>query len=137
MDGPDKKELVPAKGPPVERGWQFSFSLTKTEPDGTGETALSWRQRLSALDLALVGAGLVLFLVEPFAIYMLLTHYKGPLTAGTCAPSSNVVVVHQPSEGLPDHAGGGAPGNEEGGQSDVITPLNVRDPSALIMGPGR
>lgn len=137
MGDPEKKELAPAKAPPVERGWQFSLSLTKTEPDGTGETALSWRQRLSALDLALIAAGLVLFLVEPFAVYMLLTHYKGPLLAEKCAPSPHVVVVHQPQEGLPEHAAGGAPGDAAGQSSDVITPLNVRDPSALIMGPGR
>ena len=136
----DSTRRVPpcSKGPPSERGWQFSFSLTKTEGDGTGETALSWRQRLSALDLALIAAGLVLFLVEPFAVYMLLTHYKGPLLADKCAPSSHVVVVHQAVDGGPaEHAAGGAPGHEEGGHSDVITPLNVRDPSALIMGPGR
>ena len=29
-----------------------------------------------------------------------------------------------------------APGSAVGGGSDVITPLNVRDPSALVMGPG-
>lgn len=137
MGEPDKKELAPAKAAPAERGWTFSLNLTRTEADGNGETALSWRQRLTALDLALVGAGLVLFLVEPFAIYMLLTHYKGPLLAEKCSPSPNVVVVHQPVAGPPEHAGGSAPGNEEGGQNDVITPLNVRDPSALIMGPGR
>ena len=31
---------------------------------------------------------------------------------------------------------GMAPGSGVGGGSDMITPLNVRDPSALIMGPG-
>lgn len=32
--------------------------------------------------------------------------------------------------------GGGAPGAPAGQPQDVITPLNVRDPSALVMGPG-
>lgn len=138
MGEPDKKDQPPAKPASVERGWSFSFSVTKTEGDGTGETAASWRARLSPLDMALIAAGLVLFLVEPIAVYMLLTHYKGPLLAEKCAPSPHVVVVHQPQDGgPPEHAAGSAPGNEEGGSGDVITPLNVRDPSALIMGPGR
>ena len=136
MADPDKKALAPAKPGPVEKGWTFSFNLTRTEGEEAGETALSWRQRLSALDVALIAAGLVLFLVEPFAVYMFLTHYKGPLLAEKCSPSSQVVVVHPPTEGLPESAARTAPGHEEGGGSDVITPLNVRDPSALIMGPG-
>ena len=138
MGEPEKKEMTPAKAAPVERGWSLSVSLTKSEADGTGETAASWRSRLSPLDLALLAAGLVLFLVEPFAITMFLTHYKGPMLADKCAPSSHVVVVHQPQDGPPDHAGGsGAPGHTEGGSGDVITPLTVRDPSAGNMGPGR
>jgi hypothetical protein len=137
MADPEKLPAVPAKTGPVERGWSFSFALMRTEGDDAGETALSWRSRLTALDLSLIAAGLVLFLLEPFAIYMLLTHYKGPLLAEKCAPSPHVVVVHQPQDGLPEHAGGSAPGHEEGGTGDVITPLNVRDPSNLIMGPGR
>lgn len=35
-----------------------------------------------------------------------------------------------------DRTDGLAPGSPTGGGSDVITPLNVRDPSALVMGPG-
>jgi len=132
----DRKDPAPSKVAPAEKGWSFALALTKTEGDGTGETALSWRQRLSPLDVALVAAGLVLFLVEPFAVYMFLSHYKGPLLAAKCAPSSHVVVVHQPQEGgPPEHAAGSAPGFEEGGQGDVITPLNVRDPSMLVMTP--
>lgn len=135
MGEPDTKALAAAKAPPAERGWTFALNLTRTDGDGVGETALSWRQRLSPLDLALVVAGFLLFVVEPAAVYMALTHYKGPLLAGTCAPSQDVVVVHQPSAGPPEHGGGSAPGYEEGGTGDVITPLNVRDPSNLVMTP--
>lgn len=138
MGEPERKDQPPAKSAPVEKGWTCSFSLTRMEGDGTGETAASWRTRLSPLDLALIGAALVLFLIEPIAVYMFLTHYKGPMLAEKCAPSPHVVVVHQPQEGgPPEHAGGSAPGNTEGLSRDVITPLNARDPSALIMGPGR
>lgn len=135
MADPEKLPAVPAKAPPVERGWSFSFSLTRTEGEDSGETALSWRSRLTPLDLSLIGAGLVLFLLEPFAIYMLLTHYKGPLLAEKCAPSPEVVVVHHPADGPPEHGAKAAPGHEAGGHGDVITPLNVRDPSNLVMTP--
>lgn len=128
-------ELEKKPSVPVERGWAFSFSLARTEGEDVGETVSSWRSRLSALDLSLIGAGLVLFLLEPFAIYMLLTHYKGPLLAETCAPSGDVVVVHHPVDGPVEHAARSAPGHEPGGRGDVITPLNARDPSNLVMTP--
>lgn len=123
-------------GEPAEKGWSFSLALFRTEDDAVGETALSWRWRLTPLDLALAAAAFLLLVVEPFAVYMVLTHYKGPLLAGTCAPSHEVVVVHSP-EGVQavEHAGGSAPGHEEGGSGDVITPLNVRDPANLVMTP--
>lgn len=121
---------------PVEKGWSFSLALTRTEDDAVNETALSWRWRLTPLDVALAAAAFLLLVVEPFAVYMVLTHYKGPLLAGTCAPSHEVVVVHTPEEvQAVEHAGGSAPGHEEGGSGDVITPLNVRDPSNLVMTP--
>lgn len=128
MSASEEKEL--AKAPPVERGWQFSFSLKRAE--GGSTDALPWRRRLTPLDVALLAAGLALFLVEPFAIHMLLTHYKVPLAAQTCVPSQQVVVVQAQDDG----AGAAPPGVPESG-SDVITPLNERDPSSLVMGPGR
>lgn len=122
-------------GAPDDKGWSVSLSLTRTEDDAVGETALSWRSRLSPLDLVLAAAAFLLFVVEPVAVYLVLTHYKGPLLAGGCAPNQQVVLVHQPQTGLPEHAGGSAPGYEEGGKSDVITPLYSRDPSNLVMTP--
>jgi hypothetical protein len=41
-----------------------------------------------------------------------------------------------PSANTGTGAAGLAPGNAIGENQDVITPLNVRDPSALVMGPG-
>lgn len=122
-------------GDPVEKSWSVSFSLTRAEDDALGEPALSWRSRFTRLDLALAAAGFLLLVVEPLAVALVLTHYKGPLLAGTCAPSDHVVVVHQPQDGVFEHAARSAPGHEEGGSGDVITPLNVRDPSNLVMVP--
>lgn len=119
----------------AEKSWSLSFSFTRADGEGTGETAVAWRKRLTALDLALLAAGLTLFLIEPIAIYMLLTHYKGPLPGHACAPAQDVVVVHAPVDGPPEHGLKAAPGHEPGGQGDVITPLNVRDPAALVMTP--
>lgn len=127
MSVPEKK----GPPPPAERGWHVSFSVTSS-----GGEAAEGRppRRLTALDAALLAAGLTLFLVEPYAISMLLSHYRGPRAAEQCAPSNRVVVVEAAHEG---------PAGEEGVEqaaghgSDVITPLNVRDPSSLIMGPGR
>jgi hypothetical protein len=48
-----------------------------------------------------------------------------------------VAASTQPAvEGRTDTLGAGAPGRPVGEPEDVITPLNVRDPSALVMGPG-
>lgn len=120
---------------PVEKGWSFSLALNRTEDDAVGETAVAWRARLTPADLALAAAAFLLLVVEPFAVYMFLTHYKGPLLAGACVPDNHVVVLHKPQTGVPEHAGGSAPGHEPGGQRDVITPLLSRDPSHLVMTP--
>ncbi|TBR24664.1 hypothetical protein EPO15_03695 [bacterium] len=130
MGEPVKKALAP-----VEPGWTLAFNLVRTEGDGAGETALSWRQRLTPLDLLLAAVGFLLFVVEPVAVTLALKHGKVALLAEQCAPTSQVVVLHAASGGPPEHAGGSAPGYEEGGQGDVITPLNVRDPSNLVMTP--
>lgn len=130
MSLPEKKEA--AKAAATERGWNVSFSVTCSE----GEAAAKpWRRRVTPLDFAIIAAGLALFFVEPFAIAMLLNHYRGPRLAERCAPSNRVVVVEAAQAG---EKGVEVPAGDEAGQgSDVITPLNVRDPSTLIMGPGR
>lgn len=58
--------------------------------------------------------------------------------AAAAAPASAVVVVEK-SDSKPAAAAASptaAPGHAVGEDQDVITPLNVRDPSALVMGPG-
>jgi hypothetical protein len=49
-------------------------------------------------------------------------------------PASRVVVVERGDKAVRNESTGMAPGGAIG-EKDVITPLNVRDPSALVMGP--
>lgn len=58
--------------------------------------------------------------------------------AQASAPASAVVVV-ETADAKPARAAASptaAPGEAVGESKDLITPLNVRDPSALVMGPG-
>lgn len=49
-------------------------------------------------------------------------------------PDSRVVIVERGDKPVRGEGAGTAPGGVIG-EKDVITPLNVRDPSALVMGP--
>ena len=49
---------------------------------------------------------------------------------------SRVIVVERNEKAIRTETTGMAPGGALDGSKDVITPLNVRDPSALVMGPG-
>ena len=126
--------------PPPERTWTFSFSVTRKDPEGGDENVRSMVKRMTVLDFALIGGLVTIFLLEPLAIYMFLTrHGASPLLAERCGGSTRMVVVQ--GQGGPDGAdlGAQAPGSavEDRYGGDVITPLNVRDPSALVMGPSR
>ncbi|MFI5347003.1 MAG: hypothetical protein ACHQ51_11580 [Elusimicrobiota bacterium] len=54
---------------------------------------------------------------------------------GEPKPDSRVIVVQREDKAIRNESTGMAPGGAIG-EKDVITPLNVRDPSALVMGPG-
>jgi hypothetical protein len=51
-------------------------------------------------------------------------------------PDSRVIVVERNDKAIRTENAGMAAGSAFGDNKDVITPLNVRDPSALVMGPG-
>lgn len=109
---------------------------------GLATTGLSLIERLKAFkkkDLAFIMAGLGVLFMAPLAEHFMM------------APEGGESGAFKEGWGLrPDGAGGFgkggspyesgvnglAPGGLAGGGSDVITPLNVRDPSALVMGPG-
>lgn len=55
---------------------------------------------------------------------------------GTEMVDASFVGPVQPSSNPPETSPASAPGDPSGYGGDIITPLNVRDPSALVMGPG-
>jgi len=101
---------------------------------------MSFMERLKQFkkkDLAFILAGLGVLIMAPLAEHFMMS----PESADSGAfkpgwgfqPSGRFGSGDSPYErGVDGMAAGGA----VGGGSDVITPLNVRDPSALIMGPG-
>ncbi|MDE2292739.1 MAG: hypothetical protein KGL53_11715 [Elusimicrobia bacterium] len=130
------KRLQKGGDAPRSRTWSFSLSVTRQDPDGGGETAFSWVKRLTPLDLAVAAALVLLLVVEPLGAYLYLTRRGGLVSVETCQTAgAKVVVVNAPAGPVPAEAGGDlTPGHAVGAQTDVITPLNARDPSALVMG---
>jgi len=113
------------------RTYTFSFSLTRTDPEDLEDTKAWSLRSLSRVDLMILGALAVVFALEPFAIYMLLTHYRGPLLADRCGDGARVIVTAAESPGA---VGFGAEPIRP--DQEVITPLYSRDPASLVMSPG-
>ncbi len=105
---------------------------------GVAQGGLSLLERMKQFkkkDLAFILAGLgVLFLAPLAEHFMMAPDSDQGLQGGFGARDGGLFG----KGGSPYEPGvnGLAPGGLAGGGSDVITPLNVRDPSALIMGPG-
>lgn len=86
-------------------------------------------------DLIFIASGLGVLFLAPLAEHFMMNPTQGPTMqpgfnqqgGGSFGPE---VGVHEPG------AGGLSPGSLVGANSDIITPLNVRDPSALVMAPG-
>jgi hypothetical protein len=102
---------------------------------GGGTSILERLKSLRKKDLAFIGAGLSVLVMAPLAEHFMMTpeDQGGAMKSGFSAPSSfpgDVGSIYDPG------TGSFSPGGLLGQGSDVITPLNVRDPSALIMGPG-
>ena len=108
-------------------------------------TGLSLMERLKQFkkkDLAFILAGLGVLFMAPLAEHFMMAPEggNGELGAGfgsTRGPGGDMAFGGSKSIAPYETGGGGlAPGGPAGSGSDVITPLNVRDPSALVMGPG-
>lgn len=100
-----------------------------------GGTIMERLRNLRKKDMAFIAAGLSVLLLAPVAEHFLMNPEDegGALTQG----------FDQKGPLFPDGTsiyesgtGGFSPGGLIGQGTDVITPLNVRDPAALVMGPG-
>lgn len=102
-------------------GHTLSFTVARTTERGTEE----WRFCLSALGLLMpaVGLGLFVFLLA------LSPDLRWPSKAAPAPAEAAPGLAHAETGTL------AAPGQPFGAPEEVITPLNVRDPSALVMGP--
>ena len=108
------------------------------------QSGLSLIERLKQFkkkDLAFILAGLGVLFMAPLAEHFMMspsdsagdgTMKEGWNTPGRGGSSPFGAAASPYDQGL----NGLAPGGTVGSGSDVITPLNVRDPSALVMGPG-
>lgn len=106
---------------------------------GAGLTLFDRLKQFKKKDLAFILAGLGTLFMAPLAEHFMMAPENGDATlqkgwgGGSGSGSGIFGSGSSPYEnGNNNIASGGA----IGGAGDIITPLNVRDPSALVMGPG-
>jgi hypothetical protein len=89
-------------------------------------------------DLMFILSGLGVLVMAPLAEHFLMSPERGDSRAFKEGWSFRDGPEGLGKGGSPYEGGvsGLAPGGLIGGQTDIITPLNARDPSALVMGPG-
>lgn len=127
----DKKPAVPTlqetQRPPLKiKGLQ------------SGQSLIERLKQFKKKDLAFILSGLGVLFMAPLAEHFLMSPDTGSEGAFQQGWGVRPGQGGLGSGGSPFEGGlnGLAPGGVAGGSADVITPLNVRDPSALIMGPG-
>lgn len=103
-----------------------------------GQSLVERLKQFKKKDLAFILAGLGVLFMAPLAEHFLMSPDSAESGAfkegwGFKPGAGGLGAGGSPFEG---GLNGLAPGGAAGGGSDVITPLNVRDPSALVMGPG-
>src|SRR5579885_3211398 len=108
-----------------------------------GATLFDRLKQFKKKDLAFILAGLGTLFMAPLAEHFMMAPDSGdsalhpgfgPGAGGSGSTAGGIFGDHGNLSF--EQPGGFAPGGPMGGGSDVITPLNVRDPSALVMGPG-
>ncbi len=109
---------------------------------GIAQGGMSLIERLKQFkkkDLAFIMAGLGVLFMAPLAEHFMMAPegQNGDLFGPGISSRGNGSAFGGGTSS-PYETGGSsmAPGSALGGNGDVITPLNVRDPSALVMGPG-
>lgn len=105
-----------------------------------GVTLFDRLKQFKKKDLAFILAGLGTLFMAPLAEHFMMSPESGSdtLQQGWGGKGAGGRGMFDGSGSSPYEPGttGLAPGSAVGGGSDIITPLNVRDPSALVMGPG-
>ncbi|MFI5346931.1 MAG: hypothetical protein ACHQ51_11210 [Elusimicrobiota bacterium] len=129
MDQPKIPTLKDSQKPQVKvRGLEAGVSL------------FDRMKQFKKKDLAFILAGLGTLFMAPLAEHFMMSPEGGDATLGQGFGGKNggKGIFGDGGSVSPYETGvnGQAPGSAVGGGSDVITPLNVRDPSALVMGPG-
>ncbi|MFA5140332.1 MAG: hypothetical protein WC728_13960 [Elusimicrobiota bacterium] len=102
-----------------------------------GATLVERLKRLRKKDFAFIAAGLAVLMMAPVAEHFLISPEEelGVLKQGFSTPGEGGLFPDGRSV-YESGTGGLSPGSLYGSGTDVITPLNVRDPSALIMTSG-
>ncbi|HXT00799.1 MAG TPA: hypothetical protein VN915_09015 [Elusimicrobiota bacterium] len=105
----------------------------------TGMTLFDRLKQFKKKDLAFILAGLGTLFMAPLAEHFMMSPESADgqqLKAGWGQGGGKGMFDGSGSSPYEPGTTGLAPGSAVGGGSDIITPLNVRDPSALVMGPG-
>ena len=122
-----------AQIPPLKDG-QGKPQL-KIKGMAAGASLMERLKQFKKKDLAFILAGLGVLFMAPLAEHFMMSpeNADGNMTGGF-AQRGNGIFGNGTSPYEPGLSGM-APGGLAGSGSDIITPLNVRDPSALVMGP--
>ncbi|MFA5138895.1 MAG: hypothetical protein WC728_06630 [Elusimicrobiota bacterium] len=135
----DEKRLGAAPVPPIRikgKADPLSGDPMFRTPGFVNKNGFSSRFKgLKSRDLAFIVAGLAVLIMAPVAEFVLSSSDdgSGTLRQGFDQKGDFFTGAGSPYE---EGIGGMAPGGLPGHAGDVITPLNVRDPISLIMGPG-
>lgn len=130
MDEPKKEEEKKGGGVPIIRLPQKP--LLKIKGSGFGTTLIERLKQFKRKDLAFIAAGLSVLILAPVAEHFLMKPETDRGLVPGFATRGGFPVGSPYEPGINGLAPGGLPGQEQ----DIITPLNARDPSALVLGPG-
>jgi len=128
MDQPKIPTLKDAQKPQV-----------KIKGMGAGLTLIDRLKQFKKKDLAFILAGLGTLFMAPLAEHFMMAPENGSsdMSAGFRGSGSGSNLFGGGSSPYENGNNSIAQGGAIGGGGDIITPLNVRDPSALVMGPGQ
>ncbi|MBI3288187.1 MAG: hypothetical protein HYZ74_01570 [Elusimicrobia bacterium] len=108
---------------------------------GAGLTLFDRLKQFKKKDLAFILAGLGTLFMAPLAEHFMMSPENGDGQLqqgwGKGGGASGAGIFGSGGSPYENGSNGIASGGAIGGAGDIITPLNVRDPSSLIMGPGQ